>query len=291
MAAGIACHSALLNRHRLAPGETGYALVLSQTKDQAGLVLDYARSFIEASPVLRQEIEAITSNEIRLRRNLAIAVHPNSFRSVRGRTLVACVFDESAFWRDEDSALPDIEAYRAVLPSLATTNGMFVGISSPYQRRGLLHQKFKDFFGQNDPDVLVIKGESLLFNPTLPESVINKALADDPEGNVAEWAAEFRIDVAAFLSDADIDTCVDSDRPLELPPRKDVTYHAFADPSGGRHDAFCLAIGHRDGDRTVIDVLRGRYPPFDPKLATVEYAALLKEYRIRAVTGDNYAAA
>ena len=291
MAAGIACHSALLNRHRLAPGETGYALVLSQTKDQAGLVLDYARSFIEASPVLRQEIEAVTGNEIRLRRNLAIAVHPNSFRSVRGRTLVACVFDESAFWRDEDSALPDIEAYRAVLPSLATTNGIFVGISSPYQRRGLLHQKFKDFFGQNDPDVLVIKGELLLFNPTLPESVINKALADDPEGNMAEWAAEFRADIAAFLSDADIDACVDSDRPIELPPCQDVTYHAFADPSGGRHDAFCLSIGHRDGDRTIIDVLRGRYPPFDPKLATVEYAALLKEYRIRAVTGDNYAAA
>ena len=54
---------------------------------------------------------------------------------------------------------------------------------------------------------------------------------------------------------------------------------------------FASSIGHRDGDRTVIDVLRGRYPPFDPKLATVEYAALLKEYRFRAVTGDNYAAA
>ena len=117
----------------------------------------------------------------------------------------------------------------------------------------------------------------------LSKTLINKALADDPEGNLSEWAAEFRVDIGAFLSDADIDACVDSDRPLELPPRRDVIYHAFVDPSGGRHDAFCLSIGHRDGDRTVIDVLRGRYPPFDPKLATVEYAALLKEYCIREV--------
>jgi hypothetical protein len=49
-----------------------------------------------------------------------------------------------------------------------------------------------------------------------------------PEGNLAEWAAEFRADIAAFLADADIDACVDTDRPLELPPRGNITYHAFA---------------------------------------------------------------
>jgi hypothetical protein len=42
-------------------------------------------------------------------------VHSNSFRTVRGRTLVATVFDEVSFWKDETSATPDIEMYRAVL--------------------------------------------------------------------------------------------------------------------------------------------------------------------------------
>jgi hypothetical protein len=37
---------------------------------------------------------------------LVIAIHANSFRTVRGRTLLACIFDEIAFWRDETSATP-----------------------------------------------------------------------------------------------------------------------------------------------------------------------------------------
>jgi hypothetical protein len=51
------------------------------------------------------------------------------------------VLDEVSFWRDDTTANPDIETYRAILPSLATTNGLLVGISTPYRKMGLLHQK------------------------------------------------------------------------------------------------------------------------------------------------------
>ena len=125
----------------------------------------------------------------------------------------------------------------------------------------------------------------------LSEADISAALIDDPEGNVSEWEAEFRTDISAFLSEADIGACVDHDRPLELPPRSDISYHAFVDPSGGRHDAFAVAVGHKEGDRTVIDVLRGQPPPFDPKQVVSEYTALAKEYGVRGLVGDNYAAA
>ena len=291
MAAAVAVHVALLQRHKLAPGETGHVLVLAQTMGQARVVFDYALAFIEASPILRQEIANTTAHEIRLHNGIIIATHANSYRSVRGRTLLACIFDESAFWRDESSALPDIEAYRAVLPSLIRTGGQLIGISTPYRKLGLLYQKHKDFYGVEDPDVLVVQGDSRAFNATLSEADIAKAMASDPEAGISEWEAAFRADIAAFLSDVDIEACVDRDRPLELPPRSGLPYRAFADPSGGRHDAFTLAIAHKDADITVIDVLRGRTPPFDPKSVVTEYAALLKEYGIREVTGDNYAAA
>ena len=48
---------------------------------------------------------------------------------MRGRTLLCAILDEVSFWRDDASANPDVETYRAILPSLATTNGMLVGIS------------------------------------------------------------------------------------------------------------------------------------------------------------------
>src|SRR5262249_46030833 len=34
-------------------------------------------------------------------------------------TLLTAVFDESAFWRSDESASPDTEVYRAILPSLS----------------------------------------------------------------------------------------------------------------------------------------------------------------------------
>lgn len=291
VAAALADHVALLQKHSLAPGEVGYVLVLSPTQAQAKVVFQYCLGFIEQSPVLCKEILSTTAHEIRLKNGVIIATHPNSFRSIRGRTLLCCIFDESSFWRDETSALPDVECYRATLPALVTSHGMLVGISSPYRKMGMLYERHHDYFGTDDPDVLVVQGDSLTFNPTLDERLIAKATADDPESAIAEWGGQFRVDISAFLSDADIDACVDRDRPPELPPRAGVKYQAFVDPSGGRHDAFTIAIGSRDGDRLRIDCLRGRSPPFDPKQVVGEYAILLKEYGIREVIGDNYAAA
>ena len=135
-----------------------------------------------------------------------------------------------------------------MLPSLIRTGGQLIGISTPYRKLGLLFQKHKDYFGVDDPTVLVVQGDSRVFNPTLSERDIVQAMASDPEAGISEWEGRFRADIAAFLSDADIEACVDYDRPRELPPRSGITYQAFTDPSGGRHDTFALCIGHKDGE-------------------------------------------
>jgi hypothetical protein len=157
IAAAILTYLAVFVDHRsyLSPGETGYVLCLSLSKDQAELTHGYCRAFLEESPILRKEIVKVTQTEIELRNRITISTHTNSFRTVRGRTIVACVFDESAFWRDDSSANPDDETYRAVLPALLTTKGMLVGISSPYRRAGLLHTKHRDHYGNaSNEDVL-----------------------------------------------------------------------------------------------------------------------------------------
>jgi hypothetical protein len=170
--------------------------------------------------------------------------------------------------------------------------------SSPYRRIGLLYQQHRDHFGQDGDDVLVVQGASKLFNPTLDAAAILAARRADPEASASEWDAEFRSDLSAFLSDELIDAAVEHSRPLELPPRPGVRYRAFVDPSGGRHDAFTLSIGHREGRRflgdnesarLVVDVVRGHRPPFDAYTVTEEFAALLKDYKISSVIGDNFA--
>jgi hypothetical protein len=295
IAAAVAVFIALFIDHRgkLVPGEIGFVLALSASRAQAHVIFQYCLAFIESSDILRQQIESTTAEEIRLKNNIVIGVHPNAYRTVRGRTLLALVLDEVSYWRDETSASPDVEVYRAVLPALATTGGMLIGISSPYRRMGLLHSKHRDCFGQDNPRVLCIAGGTQLFNPTIDARIIDHARASDPESAGAEWDGVFRSDIASLLDDAVIDAAVDHSRPLELPPRAGLKYFGFTDASAGRHDAFTLCIGHREGGKEdgtfVADVIRGRLPPFDPKDVALEYAKLAKEYWVLKLIGDNYA--
>jgi Phage Terminase len=218
MAAALAVYCAFFLPVKLAPGEIGVVLVLAGSLDQAGAVFEYIRKFIELSPVLRKEIESTTKTEIRLKSGIVIAVHAASFRNIRGRTILCCIFDEVAFWRSEDSAAPDTEVYSAVLPSLSTTRGLLIAISTPYRKAGLLFQKHRDCFGVDDGnDVLVIQGETAKFNPTLGAGEIASQMKADPTAAQAEWGAQFRGDLSAFLSDELIERAIDYDRPIELP--------------------------------------------------------------------------
>jgi hypothetical protein len=291
MSAAIALYLALFVRYRLSPGETGMVLVIAGSMDQASTVFNYARGFLDASPSLRKEVAAIKRYEIELKNGIVIAVHSNSFRTVRGRTLVGCVMDEVSFWRDETSATPDIETYRAVLPSLATTQGLLVGISTPYRKLGLMHQKHRDHFGVDGDEALVVKGSSKQFNPTLSNKTIETQRQADPTAAASEWDAEFRSDISSFLDDQIIDAAVEHGRPLELPPMRGTFYKAFTDAAGGTgNDAYSIAIGHKKDGLFIVDLVRGTSGKFDPQEVTKAYAELLKEYRVRTVTGDNYAA-
>jgi hypothetical protein len=291
VAAGLSVFLALCQRHTLAKGETGHVLVLAATQDQAKTVFDYAVGFIEASEALRREVRAITQHEIRLANDVIIGVHVNSFRTVRGKTLLACIFDETAFWRDETTANPDTEVYRACMPSLIASGGMLIGISTPYRRMGLLHTKHRDHFGVDGDDVLVVQGDAATFNPMLSPVLIEAHKRADPEAAVAEWDAQFRSDISAFLSEDLIELAVDRSRPPELPPQQDQTYKCFVDASGGRHDHYTACVGYRDkGGRFICAALRGKAPPFDPQEITREYSALAKEFRCLKITGDAYSA-
>jgi hypothetical protein len=119
----------------------------------------------------------------------------------------------------------------------------------------------------------------------------------DPEGAVSEWDALFRDDIAGFLDDPLVDRSIDYGRPLEIPPaqynfQNPIQYTGFTDSSGGRGDAYAIAIGHKDphGDDHIIDVVRTTQPPFDPQEVTKQYAELCREYRVTRIYGDHYGA-
>lgn len=271
-------------RGHLRPGERATVMCLAVDRPQAKIVHRYIRASLTENPMLRPLIARDTDDGIEMTNGVEIIVGTNDFRTVRGRTFACVVFDEVAHWRSETSATPDFETYTATAPGLATLPGaMLIGISSPYRRAGLLYQKWAKHYGREDTDVLVVRGASRLFNPTLPQSIVDAALARDPEAARAEWLAEWRSDVSEFIGRDLIEAAVESGRAVR-PPIDGVRYVAFADPSGGSGDSFTLGIAHRDGDVAVLDALQERRPPFNPENVVKEFAALLNEYRVGAAT-------
>ena len=127
-------------------------------------------------------------------------------------------------------------------------------------------------------------------NPSVPQSVIDRAMELDPIAAQAEYFAQFRSDVGSFLDSDLIERSIEPGR-RERAPLASVPYVAFADPSGGSHDSFTLAIGHREHERMVLDLCRGVKPPFSPEQVVMEFAALLKSYRCSSVVGDRYSGA
>lgn len=273
---------------RLAIGERGLVLCLAQNQKQANVSFSYIAGLFRAIPALAEMVEAETTDTLRLSNNIEIEVRAASFRGLRGVTAVAVIADETAFWAADGSANPDTEILNAVRPSLATTGGPLVVISSPHARRGEVWKTYRRFFGPSgDPKILVLQGQSRDLNPTLPQAVVDRALERDPASAAAEYLAQFRTDLEAFVTREIVEAAVDPGT-FERPPIPGVTYHAFTDPSGGSADSMTVAIAHCEGQTFVLDALREYKPPFSPEAVVFEIAELLKRFRVASVVGDRY---
>jgi hypothetical protein len=126
-------------------------------------------------------------------------------------------------------------------------------------------------------------------NPTLPQSVVDDALAEDLQAAKSEYLGEFRDDVAEFLPRSLIEGLVVQGR-QELLPSMKRQYFGFVDLSGGRHDDAALAVAHKVNRKVVVDLLRRYKPPFSPHAVVQQMVEEVRPYGVHRVTGDNYAA-
>lgn len=276
-------------RRYLVPGERGVVQLLAVDRDQSRVCLGYLKAFFER-PVLAQEVVGMSAEGIELANGLSIEVTTNDQRRVRGRTVIAVVFDEVAFWRSEGSVSPDTDVYNAVKPAMVTIpNAMLIAISSPYARRGLLWSKHHAHYGKPSDRILVAQAPTWVMNPTVRRDgeFLTEAFNEDPAAAGAEFGAQFRSDVEALLTREAVEAVI-AGGVRERAPIEGIPYVAFVDPSGGSADSMTLGIGHREGDRAVLDAIRERKPPFSPEAVVGEFADLMRSYGIMRVVGDRY---
>ncbi|MFC7396526.1 hypothetical protein ACFQU1_04895 [Chelatococcus sp. GCM10030263] len=163
-------------------------------------------------------------------------------------------------------------------------------ISSPYARRGELYKTWARHYGPDgDPLIMVAHGPSRLLNPNLPQRIVDRALERDEAVARAEYLAEFRSDLEAFLT-VEAVRAVTAAGVHERSPKDGLDHIGFVDPSGGSLDSMTLGIAHAEGETAILDLVREVKPPFDPAQVVGTFARTLKAYGIDRVTGDRYGA-
>lgn len=278
-------------RPHLAPGERATILILAADRKQARVIFRYISALLREIPMLTRLIEAERAESFDLTNRVTIEVGTASYRTTRGYSFAAVLCDELAFWRSDDSASPDTEVLAAVRPGMSTIPGaMLLCASSPYARRGALWEAFNRWFGRDDASVLVWKAPTQTMNPTVPDRVIAEAFERDPADAAAEYGAEFRSDIEAFLSIEAVRACIEPGC-LERKPERSHKYYAFVDVSGGSSDSMTWAIAHKAGDTAILDLVREVKPPFSPEAVTEQCAADLSRFRITKVRGDRFGGA
>ncbi len=274
----------------LAPGEVATVAVIAADRKQARAIFRFASGLLKGVGLLAPMVADLNTDAITLTNRTTIEITTASFRTVRSATLIAALCDEVAFWRsDESAANPDTEILRALRPALGTIPGSIMLLaSSPYAKRGELYAAYRKHFGKAGAPVLVWKADTLTMNPGFSRATVEAEYEKDPESARAEYGAEFRDDLADFITREAIDAITSWGR-SELPPELGIAYSGFCDPSGGASDAMTLAIAHLQGDVAVLDAVLEVRPPFDPDVAVAECAALLRRFGIARITGDRYA--
>jgi hypothetical protein len=282
-------------RNLMAPGEPAVVMLVACDKKQAAVLRRYADGLLQA-PLLAPEVVRRTEERIELRSGAVLEITTNDHRLIRGRSAIAVLGDEVSFWRaDGESSSSDEEVIAAAAPSLMTApdGGYLVLSSTTYRKRGLMFDRYKEFYGKDDADELVWLAPSAKMNASLPTEEIERALAADPVKNAAEFMSVWRDDISGYIPPDALEAATDTGV-IQRPPSFDYStrYFAFADAAGGARaggDSFALAIcrGAKDGV-VYLDRLLEREPPFHPATTVAEFVEVLRSYRITHVTGDHF---
>lgn len=292
--ARVAVYFAAGREHERVAGEFIYCGVFAPDRKQAGVTFRYVVGLLKEVPALERLIVRERAQSVELSTGVVIEVVTANKAAPRGRAYALALIEEAAFLPQGDSAEPDTELLRALRPALARVPASLLAVvSSPYARRGELWKTHRKHFGRDDSAaVLVIQAPTRTLNPSFSELEIERAYAEDPEAAAAEYGANFRRDVAAFIS-PEVLAAVTIPGRTELPPVPGTRYMAFTDVSGAGADSFALAVGHvedrEDTTVKVVDCLREIRPPLDIDDAVREFAETLKSYAVSRVVGDHYA--
>lgn len=272
----------------VAPGQQAVIPILADKKGNAQTIMQFVTGIMKG-PILSGLIDGVPGAEsLSLTTGVTIKVKPARITAGRSIAIPCAILDEAAFFPTDDSAQPDLEIVNGIKPAMATfPDPLLVVLSSPYAKRGILWQAWRDYYGQPGR-ILVWQAPTLAMHDTpTVRAFVQGEIDKDPVSAAAEYGAIFRTDISNPFDESVLQDCTDkgvSERPF-VPGN---AYAAFVDASGGSIDSFTLAIAHWDGAFAVLDHVEEWPAPYRPREVVMAATSVLKRYQLRTVEGDHY---
>ncbi len=221
---------------------------------------------------------------------VTVEVASANYRSIRGRAICCALIDECAFLRQEESTSPDIEILNSITPALGRfgKEGILLIGSTPYAKKGVLFDGYRKYFGKENAEAICWVSPTLVMNPSYDAAIIAAELEADPSKARAEYYAEFRDDISAFVDRDIVENCIDVGVHERL-RRAGQQYVCFIDSAGGSgQDFFAAAIAHQEDGIAILDAVREYRPTFSPKYVVEEIAQWAKTYGVSAAQSDKW---
>lgn len=289
----------------LAKGEVAVVPILSVTKDKALKIHQYMTAMLDDPTLSYLRVKGKPEPGEKRRPGaihlfvptlsggyrVDVIIEAANLKAGRSDTNLGAILDEIAFFRSEESANPDKDIVAGITPGMvAVPGGLVLGISSPYARRGILYERFEEHYGKPGK-ILVWRAATVDMHDT-PQirAEVAEEFRKDPESAKAEYGAEFRTDVEAYIP-IEVVRAVTVEGRFELPFVDGRKYYGFVDPAGGggSGDPYAWSIGHWDGKKAIQDLLRSKEGKFDPAGITAECTRDMMRYGIKRVIGDHWA--
>jgi hypothetical protein len=285
-------HLALtVNVSKLAEGEEAGAPIIAPTLKKAQKALQYIRGLIRKSPALQAIAEGwhkgTRSQTITLRRERDVVIAAVAASSgglgARGDSLVGCLLDEAAFFRDESHAVNDREIYNAAEPRIVA-GGQLLVITTPWAKTGLVYEFFRDYWGAANDNALVAHAptEVMRTDPTILAQVA-KSRAREPENAEREWDAKFvAISNAQFFDEDTLQRAFDDELELRSAPAAPGTELSAGGDFAFERNSSTLAILHRRGGVWYLAQLLEELPtdgaPLVPSSVTARFGAEVQRH-------------
>lgn len=280
----------------LAPGEAAFVLLVGPDTRLPKQALRYIAGALQnralAGLLVSESTESLT---IRRGdgREVTFEVLPatKGGSAVRGRSLVAAVMTEAAFFRGADFAINADEVYRAILPRVLD-GGQLILETTPWSEAGLVWELFRDNHGTPTTCVVAHCPTLLMRDDIRTKAIVLREKLRDPDNARREFDAEFMGAGAGLFFDPSL---------LAAMVDPSLSERVSAEPGVGvavggdlalYHDASAVVVVHRTGDLFVVAETYERSPrkgsPLD--LATVigEFAAIATRHGAREIMADHH---